>query len=297
MYRLKKALERVARVGARMPKLVVDETFIVDMCEAFLEDFHDVDVKALDPFGKGDEIKYLRAVGIVLLGWEGGLRCVEARQLTACCWRRRADSDFDLHVKLAKNNRTMKYSVNTVVNDVRPFKFSYSCTAFMREFWLPFYRQCGLGVSESCSHLSFPHSFCRSCSMLFPSFGKGRTSSTTDRASGKMRGAISKRKFGRKPLSGSAIGDAVKLWAVRIGRDKRNYSAISFRRGSVSVARADSQVDRELAQQHLRHSSAQSQDFYVERCRSDRRAVGLAHRRAVEAASKEVCGRRVRFDV
>ena len=49
VYRLKKALERVARVGARMPKLMVDETFIVDMCEAFLEDFHDVDVEALDP--------------------------------------------------------------------------------------------------------------------------------------------------------------------------------------------------------------------------------------------------------
>jgi hypothetical protein len=265
-----------------MPKLVVDETFIVDMCEAFLEDFHDVDVKALDPFGKGDKIKYLRAVSIVLLGWEGGLRCVEARQLTACCWRRRADSDFDLHVKLAKNNRTMTYSVNTVVNDVRLFRQSFAVTAFIREFWLPFYRRCGLGVGKKCTHLSFPHSFCRSCSMFFPSFG---------------RGAISKRKFGRKPLSGSAIGDAVKLWAVRIGRDKRNYWAISFRRGSVSVARADSHVDRELAQQHLRHSSAQSQDFYVERCRSDRRAVGLAHRRAVEAASKEVCGRRVRFDV
>jgi len=114
----------------------------------------------------------------------------------------------------------------------------------------------------------------------------------TERFLGK---AITKR--GSKAISGSTVSDAVKKWARRIGRKHQDYSAVSFRRGSVSVARADGTISRDMARQHLRHASEKSQDFYVERSRDARRAVGLAHRRAVERAAKKAVGRHVRFSV
>lgn len=279
VYRLKRALQRVARMGQRKKKCIIDETFIVEMCKAFLDDFEDVDIADLDPEGRGTAIVWLRAVGIILMGWEAGLRSNEVSMLTVCCWETQADGDKAVHVKLAKNNRLMKSSVNTVVGDKSPFRESFSLAAFMREYWKPFLRQLGLRHSRRCTHVESPQSLCNRCPYLFPSFGK----------------AITKR--GSKAISGSTVSDAVKKWARRIGRKHQDYSAVSFRRGSVSVARADGTISRDMARQHLRHTSEKSQDFYVERSRDARRAVGLAHRRAVERAAKKAVGRHVRFSV
>ena len=54
-----------------------------------------------------------------------------------------------------------------------------------------------------------------------------------------------------------------KHWAAQIGRDPTQYSAISFRRGSVSLAAAE-KVARNIRQKQCRWKSKGMQDVYTE---------------------------------
>ena len=97
-----------------------------------------------------------------------------------------------------------------------------------------------------------------------------------------------------KAVGRSQVTEAVKKWAVRIGREAANYSAVSFRRGSVSIAAAE-KVDRDIRRKHIRWKSEGTQDIYTEVSSSDSKVFGEALRKAV-SKSKRAKGKKLRFE-
>ena len=65
-----------------------------------------------------------------------------------------------------------------------------------------------------------------------------------------------------RAVTASEVTSVVKQWAILIGLDPSKYSAISFRRGSVSVAAA--KVCRNIRQKHIRWKTTDMQDNYTE---------------------------------
>jgi hypothetical protein len=90
------------------------------------------------------------------------------------------------------------------------------------------------------------------------------------------------------------VTEAVKKWAVKIGREAANYSAVSFRRGSVSIAAAE-KVSRHIRQKHVRWKSEDMQDVYTEVSSKDAKQFGEALRKAV-SRSRRAKGKSLRFD-
>ena len=263
---LLKSIEKSGLAGVRAKKLVVDESFVVRMCSFFVEDYPTFDAEVFDPWRAAttDEersVMWLRGLCMILVGLELGLRCSEVGSLTACCWEVLPDGDVFVSVKGAKNGQVTRGSGGTMVRAEGHFCNNFSGISLMEEYWFPLMAAHGLGVGELCTHKQFPRAICTSCSPLFPAFSRRhrRSQEVTQ-------------------LSKSEVTAVVKKWAKRIGRDPKLYSAISFRRGSISMAAAE-KVDREVRQHHLRWRSSDMQDVYTEHSKDNRRAVGLAIRR------------------
>ena len=86
---------------------------------------------------------------------------------------------------------------------------------------------------------------------------------------------------------------SVKKWASRIGRKASNYSAISFCRGSVSLAAA-AKVDHNIRKQHCRWKGETTQDMYTEVLAPEAKVYGEALRKTV-LKSKSAKGKNVKF--
>ena len=277
---LLKSIAKSGLAGVKAKKFVVDESFVFRMCTYFIDDYPCFDAEVFDPWRAAAtdadrSVMWLRGLCMILVGLELGLRCSEVCNLTACCWEVLPDKDVFVPVKGAKNGQVTRDSGSTLVWAEGQFCENFSAISLMEEYWFPFMSAHNFGVSAACTHKAFPRAACVACSPLFPAFKKHL------------------QKVG--PLSKSEVTSVVKKWATRIGRDPKLYSAISFRRGSVSMAAAE-KVDREVRQHHLRWRSTGMQDGYTERSKADRRAVGEAIRQRLlrYAASRQ---RRVDFSV
>ena len=87
----------------------------------------------------------------------------------------------------------------------------------------------------------------------------------------------------------------VKQWASQIGLDPTFYSAISFRRGSVSIAAAE-KVARNIRQKQCRWKSKTTQDVYTELSVDEQLEFGKALAKRVKK-SRRSKGKSVDFKV
>jgi hypothetical protein len=276
---LLKAVQAVGVCGSRCKKFIVDSSFVVAMCSEFLQQFPVYDTQVFNPFLRPTcdserTVMWLRGVAIILLGLEVGARASEICRMTLCCWAPRKDGSVYVAIKLAKNGRNGEEAGAVLVRGSGDFSECMSAITFFEEFYIPFLRDHGLGVSSRCIASSFRTSICPFCSPMFPVF----------RQEG---GDV-------KAVGRSQVTEAVKKWAVRIGREAANYSAVSFRRGSVSIAAAE-KVDRDIRRKHIRWKSEGTQDIYTEVSTSDSKVFGEALRKAV-AKSKRAKGKKLRFE-
>ena len=77
----------------------------------------------------------------------------------------------------------------------------------------------------------------------------------------------------------------VKQWAAQLGLDATQYSAISFRRGSVSIAAA-AKVARNIRQRQCRWKSKHMQDGYTEMSISEALQYGKALSQKIQKSRK-----------
>ena len=85
----------------------------------------------------------------------------------------------------------------------------------------------------------------------------------------------------------------MKQWARLIGLDPSQYSAISFRRGSVSLAAA-AKVCRNIRQKHIRWKTKDMQDTYTEASVEEMLEFGKALQQTVRK-SMQCQGKTVTF--
>ena len=277
-----KAISAVGMCGTRSKKFIVDGSFIVAMCSAFLEEYPVFDAERFDPTvsvqsDEGRSIMWLRAVAMILLGLEIGARAGEITRMTVCCWQARDDGSVYVLVHLAKNGKNGELSGAVLVRGEGDFKDNYSAISFFEEFYFPFLRSQGLGLSKKCILSKFRTAVCPACSPMFPVWPHSK----------------SKGESGVKPIAVSQVTSSVKKWAARIGRDASNYSAISFRRGSVSLAAA-AKVDRNIRKRHCRWKGETTQDIYTEVSAPEEKVYGLALRKTI-LKSRAARGKNVKF--
>jgi hypothetical protein len=278
---LLKAVQAVGVCGSRCKKFIVDASFVVSMCTDFLQQFPVYDVQCFDPVSvptcdSERSIMWLRGVAIILIGLEVGARASEICRLTLCCWKPREDGSVYVAIKLAKNGKNGEEAGAVLVRGEGSFSESMSAITFFEEFYIPFLQDQGLGVSSACISDKFRTSVCPHCSPMFPVFKRG----------------AGKRQVG--PVGRVQVTEAVKKWAVKIGREAANYSAVSFRRGSVSIAAAE-KVSRDIRKKHVRWKSEDMQDVYTEVSSKDARQFGEALRNAV-SRSRRAKGKKLRFE-
>ena len=270
-------------VSTRAKKLVVDAPFIVKMCTAFLDEYPVYDPALFNPAGRvrsdtDRSIMWLRGLGMILLGLSLGLRAGEVTKLTLCCWEHREYGSAFVHVKLAKNGQNGVESGAYLHNDHLPFAETFSAIAFFEEFWFPFLQTNGFVQTGRCTHLEHPTAHCLACPPLFPTWPK-RSLEIVNPIPG--------------PISTSGITDVVKKWAARIGRESSKYSAISFRRGSVSLAAAE-KVARNIRQKQGRWRSSHMPDHYTEVTVEEQLEFGKALSQQIRR-SKANAGKQVGF--
>jgi integrase len=276
-----KAIEAVGVCGVRSKKFIVDAAFIVKMCSMFVEEYPVFDQTLFDPdktpvVDSERSILWLRGVAIILLGLEVGARAGEVANMTVCCWQQREDGSVFVSVNLAKNGKNGEVAGAVLVPGQGVFAEDHSAVSFFEEYYFPFLASQGLGVSSRCVTTKFRTTICPHCSPMFPSWSRK-----------KDKGSISN-------VSTSQVTTAVKKWAEKIGRDAKNYSAISFRRGSVSIAAA-AKVDRNIRKKHCRWKGEFTQDIYTEISSSESKEYGTALREAV-AKAKRAKGKKVSFE-
>ena len=270
-------IDRTGLAGLKAPKFIIDQQFVVKMCTVFLEHFPIFDASLFDPnvhqsgpFGKS--IVLLRGVSMILLGLAAGLRAGEVGKLTVCCWQARLLESVYVHVKLAKNGRNGEESGAYLFRDTGRFVDNLSAIAFFEEFWFPFLKSQGIRQSRHCTHARYPASHCRECPPLFPTWPHNRASAM-------------------RAVTPSEVTSVVKQWATLIGLDPSKYSAISFRRGSVSVAAA-AKVCRNIRQKHIRWKTKEMQDTYTEASVEEMlefgRALQQSVRRTMQCQGKTV---------
>ena len=138
-------------------------------------------------------------------------------------------------VHLAKNGKNGELSGAVLVQGEGGFKDNYLAISFFEEFYFPFLQSQGLGLSKQCIVSKFQTAVCPACSLMFLVWPHSKT---------KDQGSV-------KSVAVSQVTSSEKKWAVRIRREASNYSAISFRRGSVSLAAA-AKVDRNIRKRHCR---------------------------------------------
>ena len=275
---LLKAIQAVGICGAKSKKLIVDADFVVRMCAMFVEEYPVFD-NSMFEIGKqpamqwNRSIMWMRGVAIILLGLEVGARASEIANMTTCCWQARSDGSVFVVIQLAKNGRNGELAGAVLVPGSGDFASNCSAISFFAEYWFPFLDCYGWGISEDCESEQFRTCVCSACSPMFPV-----CNIKTDWPKGVSRGEVTA---------------TVKRWAARVGRDATKYSAISFRRGSVSLAAA-AKVDRNIRKKHGRWKADSTQDIYTEISSSESQEFGLALRKAV-LQSKRSKGKKVEF--
>ena len=88
----------------------------------------------------------------------------------------------------------------------------------------------------------------------------------------------------------------VKKWAERLDRDPKNYSAVSLRRGSQSIAAA-MHIDKKIRKKHggWRSKGNRMPDVYTEVSKAKQKKVGKAIHNTV-MRSKKNKRKKVKFD-
>ena len=181
--------------------------------------------------------------------------------MTICCWEKRLLNSIYVHVKLAKNGRNGEESGAYLYRDEEgAFEDNFSVVHFMDEYWFPFLKLQGIRRSQHCSHSQFPAAHCTACPPLFPTWPKQCQPV--------------------KPVTTSEVSSVVKKWATKLKYDASKYSAISFRRGSVSVAAA-AKVARNIRKRHCRWKSKKQQDDYTEASVEEQLEFGRALQAAI----------------
>ena len=217
-------------------------------------------------------------MAIVLLGVELGVRPSSLMRLTACCWQPRADGSVGVQVDLAKNGKNGVLFVPVLERRQGVFKDNFTAIDFFEEFVFPLMDAMGQQFDPSeCIKLKSRTAHCPKCPFLFSTYTAG--GATADR---------------RPSIKVGEVGDSVKQWAQRLGREPRNYSAKSLQRASTSIAAAR-KVDKKIRQQHGGWRSDRMPDIYTEVSRPDQLAVGKAVHDTV-MKSKRARSRKVRFD-
>ena len=179
-----------------------------------------------------------------------------------------------MHVKLAKNGRNGEESGAYLFRDTGSFEANMSAISFFEEFWFPFLKSQGVRQSSLCTHTRFPASHCQYCPPLFPTWPNSNKGST-------------------RAVTPSEVTSVVKQWARLIGLDPSQYSAISFRRGSVSLAAA-AKVCRNIRQKHIRWKTEDMQDTYTEASVEEMLEFGKALQQTVRK-SMQCQGKTVTF--
>ena len=274
-------IESCGICGARAPKYIVDSTFVVRMAELFLEDYPFFCGDWFDPWRRdgSQSVIWLRAVALVLVGLELGVRPSSLARLTTCCWQQRLDNTVAVQVDLAKNVKNGQ--VFHVVLERRPgrFKDNFSAVSFMEEFVFPLMEAQGqLMDCSRCDKTSWRTSHCRQCPFLFASWGKRQPEGVRQPA-----------------IRASEVSDSVKKWAVRLGREAKNYSGKSLRRGSQSIAAAR-MVARRIRKAHGGWKSERMPDIYTEISKKSQKQVGRAIYKTVQRTKKNR-NRKVEFAV
>lgn len=277
---LVQSIKKNGLVSSRSKKFVVDAAFVVKMCTMFVAWFPAFDYDLFHPSAPGKtsierSIVWMRGVAIILLGLAAGLRAGEVTRLTRCCWEHAAHNSVFIHVKLAKNGKNGVRSGAYLAPDTGSFADNFNCIDFFDEYWFPFLDACGLKQSGSCEHLEFPTSHCSTCPPLFPTWPSCRLPTSES----------------VRAVATQEVTSVVKQWAVKVGKNPKNFSAISFRRGSVSLAAAE-KVARNIRQQQCRWRSQGMQDHYtvptVEEQLEYGQALSKQIRRSKECSTKRV---------
>ena len=261
--RLWTAVRRVNGLGVRRKKALCDHVFVANMYRLWrgLEGMH--------------TWTQIRAMAWFLVGFEAGLRVSEVCNLTVCNWIRLMNGSVELKVVQTKNNKWLSMMADRarLVRAVKGLTEMPSAVRFIEERWMPFLAERGVipkgwavelqvtgQVRRPGCRFGLDTAFvCDRCPPLFPTFP----------ASGKW-GAMSR----------AHVSETVKFWARCLGFDPRQFSGISFRRGSVSVA-ATQKIALELRMKQFRWLSEETPHVYTDLGDVEKDKVGAALHKAV----------------
>ena len=270
------AVEKCGIVGCRAPKMVIDAAFVASVVDQFVEKFPAFQAETFNPHVKGDSVRWLRSTGLVVFGIELGVRPSSLKELTLCCWQPRADESVAVQVDLMKNGKNGQVFAPVLDRAEGHFQDNCSAISFFDEYLYPFIAASGpVFDPRMCTKKKHRTAHCRSCPKLFQVFGKDMKINTA--------------------IAVQEVSSSVKFWAERIGRDRSNYSAVSLRRGSTSIAAA-LKVSKRIRKKHVGWKSDRMPDVYTELSTNDELAVSKAVHRAVHR-SKENRGKKVKFRV
>ena len=271
-----KAVSQVGIVGSRMPKCIVDTSFMLKVVEWFVDKYPVFDRKVFDPKVAGRGFIEMRGVGLMVVGIELGVRPSSLVALTLCCWQQRRDNTVGVQVALMKNGKNGEVFCPVLDYMKGSFAENGSAISFMNEYLLPWIDEFGPEFNlKRCTKKSHRTAHCLHCPKLFPVLGgEGRSN---------------------KAVRVDEVSDVVKRWAVRIGRDKAKYSAVSLRRGSTSIAAAKG-VSKKIRQSHGGWKSKRMLQVYTELSTSKEKAVSKAIHRAMKK-SRECKAKKVQFRI
>ena len=261
--RLWTAVRRVNGLGVRKKKALCDHAFVAGMYRLFRS------MNGLHTWVQ------LRAMAWFLVGFEAGLRVSEVCNLTVCCWNKLLSGNVELKIVQTKNNRWLSMAADRarLVRAALGLEELPSAVRFVEEIWMPFLASKGVIDRNWLSHLvtsgqvksqgckfGLDSAFvCGVCPPLFPTFPS---------------------EGGRGKMPRAHTSECVKYWARCLGFDPSQFSGISFRRGSVSVA-ATEKVALELRMKQFRWLSEETPHVYTDLGDVEKEKVGKALHRAV----------------
>ena len=263
LSRLWTAVRRVNGLGVRKKKALCDHAFVASMYALYrgLQGLH--------------SWVQMRTMAWFLTGFEAGLRVSEVCNLTVCCWIRLMNGNIELKVVQTKNNKWLSMAADRarLVRSNVKLEVAPSAVRFVEEVWLPLLAKKGLvtmdwqeellltgQIKKRGCRFGLDSAFaCGVCPPLFPTFAN--------------TGGVG-------VMSRAHIAEEVKYWARCLGFDPRQFSGISFRRGSVSVA-AIQKVALELRRKQFRWLSEETPHVYTDLGDVEKDKVGAALHKAV----------------
>ena len=261
--RLWTAVRRVNGLGVRKKKAICDHAFVAGMYRLFRG------------MGSMHTWVQLRSMAWFLVGFEAGMRVGEVCGLTVCCWVRLMNRNVELKIVQTKNNRWLSMMADRarLVWSEKSLDVLPSAVRFVEELWLPFMAKkgiidkdwslklvtCGQIRRHGCRFGLDSAFVCDKCPPLFPTFPSGG---------------------GYGSMSRAHVTEMVKFWARCLGFDPRQFSGISFRRGSVSVA-ATQKIALELRMKQFRWLSEETPHVYTDMGDVEKNKVGAALHKAV----------------